>query len=79
MFMLIVLISYIITTCACLGITYYVFSQCAVKGEGLKILLLILVSFTPVLNSFFLLMTVITTLGSILVGQLNKQLERRKP
>ena len=79
MFMLIVVISYIITTCACLGTTYYVFSQCAMEGEGLKILLLVLVSFTPVLNSFFLLMTVITTLGSILIKQLNKQLARRKP
>ena len=79
MFMVIVLISYIITTCACLGITYYVFSQCAMEGEGLKILLLILVSFTPVLNYFFLLMTVITTLGDFLIEQLNKQLARRKP
>lgn len=75
--MTLLLISYIIVTCTCLRIVYYVFSQCAVEGEGLKILLMILVSITPVINSLALLMVTLQSLANILVAQLNKQLERR--
>lgn len=77
--MLILLISYILITCACLRITYYVFSQCAMEGEGKKILLMILISFIPVMNFIALLVAMLSIIGDILIEQLNEQLKRRKP
>lgn len=75
--MLIILIGYILITCACLGITYYVFKICAKENEGDKILLLILASLIPVINFIFLVLYVFSTLWDYSVILIEKQLKKR--
>ena len=76
--MTILLLVYILTTCACLGITYYVFKFCAMNDEGGKILLLILLSFVPVVNFIALMMFTLSYLADILIVLIEKQLKKRK-
>ena len=75
--MLIILIGYILTTCACLAITYYVFKFCALEDEGGEILFLILVSFIPAANFIFLMFYVFSNLWDYLVILIEKQLKKR--
>lgn len=76
--MSILLYGYVLPTCVCLSILYYVFKFWAEEGDGEKLLHLTLLSFVPVVNIVGLLMLALASLADYFVVLIEKQLKKRK-